>query len=205
MTATGEKTPETTPAAEAGAPPAAAPQRTGLKWYAIRSYSGYENKAKKGLEDRIRLESMQDLFGEILVPTETVQEMVKGTKRTTKRKFMPGYILVQMVMNDKSFHLVKNTPKITGFVGSSDTNPPSVPDADVRRLSSQMTEGAIKPKPRVVFEEGNTVRVTEGPFANFTGTVEEVKQEKAKLRVTVSIFGRPTPVELDFTQVEKCG
>ncbi|MEW5850421.1 MAG: transcription termination/antitermination protein NusG [Myxococcota bacterium] len=176
-----------------------------MKWYVVHTYSGYENKAKKSLEDRIRMENLQDVFGEILVPTETVQETVRGTKRTTKRKFMPGYILVQMVLSDKTFYAVKNTPKVTGFVGSNDTNPPPVPEAEVRRLTSQMTEGVLKPKPRVVFEEGNTVRVTEGPFANFTGTVEDVRTDKAKLRVTVSIFGRPTPVELDFNQVEKCG
>jgi transcriptional antiterminator NusG len=181
------------------------PKNPAMKWYAVRTYSGYENKAKKGLEDRIRLENLGGDFGEILVPTETVQEIVKGTKRTTRRKVMPGYVLVQMVLNERTFHAVKNTPKVTGFVGSNDSKPPPVPDADVRRLTNQMTEGALKPKPRVVFEEGNTVRVTEGPFANFTGTVEDVRTEKAKLRVTVSIFGRPTPVELDFAQVEKCG
>lgn len=182
------------------------PGSSALKWYVVHTYSGYENKAKKSLEDRIRLESLQELFGEILVPTETVQESTKsGGKRTTKRKFMPGYILVQMVLNDRTYHAVKNTPKVTGFVGSNDMRPPPVPDAEVKRLTSQMTEGSIKPKPRVVFEEGNTVRVTEGPFANFTGTVEDVRTDKAKLRVTVSIFGRPTPVELDFNQVEKCG
>jgi transcriptional antiterminator NusG len=197
------------PAPDAAAPAAPVAAKTTpagkLKWYAVRTYSGYENKAKKGLEDRIRLESLQELFGDIMVPTETVQETVKGNKRTTKRKSMPGYILVQMVLNDRSFHAVKNTPKVTGFVGSSDTNPPAMRDEEIARLTSQMTEGVIKPKPRVVYEEGNTVRVTEGPFANFTGTVEEVKPEKAKLRVTVSIFGRPTPVELDFTQVERVG
>jgi transcriptional antiterminator NusG len=177
-----------------------------MKWYVVHTYSGFENKAKKGLEDRIRLESLQDHFGEILIPTETVQESTKsGVKRTTKRKFMPGYILVQMALSDRTFYAVKNTPKVTGFVGATDRNPPAVPEVEVRRLTNQMTEGALKPKPRVVFEEGNTVRVTEGPFANFTGTVEDVRTDKSKLRVTVSIFGRPTPVELDFSQVEKCG
>ncbi|MBI5494955.1 MAG: transcription termination/antitermination protein NusG [Deltaproteobacteria bacterium] len=213
MSATGENEPQqaTAPVQEGAVPAPAAtaegvPAKAGkLKWYAVRTYSGYENKAKKGLEDRIRLESLQELFGDILVPTETVQETVRGAKRTTKRKSMPGYILVQMVLNDRSFHAVKNTPKVTGFVGSSDTNPPAMRDEEIARLTSQMTEGVLKPKPRVVFEEGNTVRVTEGPFANFTGTVEEVKPEKNKLRVTVSIFGRPTPVELEFTQVERVG
>lgn len=193
-------------AAVAAAAPGGAPAKAGkLRWYAVRTYSGYENKAKKGLEDRVRLENLQELFGDVLVPTETVQETVRGAKRTTKRKSMPGYILVQMVLNDRSFHAVKNTPKVTGFVGSNDTNPPAMRDEEIARLTSQMTEGVLKPKPRIVFEEGNTVRVTEGPFANFTGTVEEVKPEKNKLRVTVSIFGRPTPVELEFTQVERVG
>jgi transcriptional antiterminator NusG len=205
MTAENTQAAEQTPAAPAANAPKTHTPAGKLKWYAVRTYSGYENKAKKGLEDRIRLESLQDLFGDIMVPTEMVQETVKGNKRTTKRKSMPGYILVQMVLNDRSFHAVKNTPKVTGFVGSNDTNPPAMRDEEIARLTTQMTEGVSKPKPRVTFEEGNTVRVTEGPFANFTGTVEEVRTEKAKLRVTVSIFGRPTPVELDFTQVEKCG
>lgn len=203
--------PMTTETAQAVPAPAAPPgPKTStpagkLRWYAVKTYSGYENKAKKGLEDRIRLENLVDLFGDILVPTETVQETVKGNKRTSKRKSMPGYILVQMVLNDRSFHAVKNTPKVTGFVLSNDTNPPPMRDEEIARLTSQMSEGVIKPKPRVTFEEGNTVRVAEGPFANFTGSVEEVRLEKQKLRVTVSIFGRPTPVELDFNQVEKVG
>ena len=204
MTAEHTQSPEATPATpEAGA--AKSTPAGKLKWYAVRTYSGYENKAKKGLEDRIRLENLQELFGDIMIPVEMVQETLKGTKRTVKRKSMPGYILVQMVLNDRSFHAVKNTPKVTGFVGSSDTNPPAMRDDEIARLTTQMTEGVSKPKPRVTFDEGNTVRVTEGPFANFTGTVEEVRTEKQKLRVTVSIFGRPTPVELDFTQVEKVG
>lgn len=206
MTNTGAADPPNTPpAADA---PASKPAASGLRWYVVHTYSGYENKAKKSLEDRIRLEGLQDQFGEILIPTETVQESTKsGGKRTTKRKFMPGYMLVQMALSDRTFHAVKNTPKVTGFVGAAatDTHPPPVPDAEVARLTSQMTEGTLKPKPRVVFEEGNTVRVTDGPFANFTGNVEEVRTEKAKLRVSVSIFGRATPVELDFSQVEKCG
>lgn len=200
--ATEESTPET---AEGQEP--AAPSKVGMKWYAVRTYSGYENKAKKGLEDRIRLEGLQEFFGEILIPTESVTETGKnGQKRTMRRKFMPGYILVQMTINDRAFHAVKNTPKVTGFLGSDGTtNPPAVKDEEVARLTSQMTEGALKPRPRISYEEGNTVRVTEGPFANFTGSVEEVRPEKSKLRVSVSIFGRPTPVELDFAQVEKVG
>jgi transcriptional antiterminator NusG len=197
-------TQEQPPQIAEGAQPAPA-AKTGLKWYAVRTYSGYENKAKKGLEDRIRMEGLQDLFGEILIPTEMVTETGKsGQKRTVRRKFMPGYILVQMVVGDRSVSAVKNTAKVTGFLGTDGTTPPpAVKDEEVKRLTIQITEGAAKPRPRITFEEGNTVRVTEGPFANFQGVVEEVKQEKAKLRVSVSIFGRPTPVELEFNQVEK--
>lgn len=172
------------------------------KWYVVHTYSGFEYKAKKSLEERIKLEGHAELFGEILIPTEQVVEVVKGSKRTSKRKFFPGYMLVHMVLNDQTWHTVKNTPKITGFVGGT-INPPSVSDAEVQRLTTQITEGALKPKPRIVFEGGDQVRVADGPFANFNGTVEEVKPEKQKVRVLVSIFGRSTPVELDFDQVEK--
>lgn len=177
------------------------------KWYVVHTYSGFENKAKKSLEERIRLENMTDLFGEILIPTEQVVEMVKGEKRTTKRKFFPGYILVQMVMIDRSWHLVKSTPKITGFVGGTQTMEPekipSITDAEVGRLTMQISEGTLKPKPKVQFEAGDNVRVTDGPFSNFNGTVEEVDAAKGRVKVLVSIFGRATPVELDFMQVEK--
>lgn len=181
----------------------AEPKNPNLKWYVVHTYSGYENRAKKSLEERIRNASAEDLFGEILIPTENVVELGKGgQKKTTKRKFFPGYMLVEMDLNDASWHLVKGTPKITGFVGGS-TKPPSVPESEVRRLTRQIDEGALKPKPRVVFEEGENVRVIDGPFANFNGVVESVNAEKAKVRVLVSIFGRATPVELDFIQVEK--
>jgi transcriptional antiterminator NusG len=184
-------------------------QKTPLakRWYVVHTYSGFENKAKKSLEERIKLEGMADWFGEILIPTEVVQEMVKGEKRTTKRKFFPGYILVQMAMADRSWHLVKSTPKITGFVGGTQTMEPekipSITDDEVRRLTAQISEGALKPKPKVQFETGDSVRVIDGPFSNFNGSVEEVDANKGRVKVLVSIFGRATPVELDFMQVEK--
>jgi transcriptional antiterminator NusG len=172
------------------------------KWYVVHTYSGFENKAKKSLEEKIRLENLQDLFGEILIPMEQVVEMVKGEKRTANRKFFPGYILVQMDMNEKSWHLVKNTPKITGFVGGT-VNPPSITDAEVARMTAQLSDAALKPKPRAQFSEGDQVRIVDGNFTNFNGTVHEVNHEKGRVKVLVSIFGRPTPVELDFMQVEK--
>lgn len=173
-----------------------------MKWYVVHTYSGFENKAKKALEDRIRLEDLADQFGEIMIPMENVVEMVKGEKRTSKRKFFPGYILVQMDLNDRTKHLVKNTPKITGFVGDA-MNPPAVPDHEVARITSQISEGTSSPKPKVQFAEGDTVRVIDGPFQNFNGTIEEVQADKGKVRVQISIFGRATPVTLDFMQIEK--
>ena len=176
------------------------------KWFVVHTYSNFEGKAKKSLEDKIKLEGLQEFFGDILVPTEQVVEMRDGQKRTTRRKTMPGYILVQMLMNDRTWHLVKNTPKVTGFVGAAaNEQPPPISDAEVTRLTTQISEGTLKPKPRVQFSDGDTVRVIDGPFANFNGTVEEVNPEKGRVKVLVSIFGRATPVELDFMQVEKTG
>jgi transcriptional antiterminator NusG len=172
------------------------------KWYVVHTYSGFENKAKKSLEERIKQYHLETSFGEILIPMENVVEMVKGEKRSSRRKFFPGYILVQMNLNDQSWHLVKNTAKITGFVGNA-TNPPFVSEAEIARLTTQLSEGALKPKPKVEFQEGESVRVIDGPFSNFNGTVEEVNPDKGRVRVLVSIFGRATPVELDFMQVEK--
>jgi len=172
------------------------------KWYVVHTYSGYEYKAKKSLEERIKLDGLDDFFGEVLIPTENVVEVVKGNKRTTKRKFFPGYMLVNMELTERTWHTVKSTPKITGFVGGT-INPPAVSEEEVRRLTTQISEGTLKPKPRIQFEDGDQVRVADGPFANFHGTVEDVKPEKHRLRVLVSIFGRSTPVELDFDQVEK--
>jgi transcriptional antiterminator NusG len=172
-----------------------------MKWYVVHTYSGHENKAKLSLLDRVRQAAMQEKFGDVLIPTDTVVELVKGQKRSTTRKFYPGYMFVQMDLDQETFHLVKNTPKITGFLGG--TNPQPVKERDMQNISVQMSEGATRPKPRVSFEINETVRVTDGPFANFTGVVVEVKPEKQKVRVNVSIFGRATPVELDFSQVEK--
>lgn len=173
------------------------------KWYVVHTYSGHENRVKSVLEEKVRAEGKQELFGEILVPTEKVVDMVKGVKRTTNRKFFPGYILVHMVLNDDTWHMVKSTPKVTGFVGGGDNAPPAVPDEQVQKVTRQMEEGAVKPKPKVLFDKGESVRVVDGPFTNFNGIVEDVKPDKGKLRVLVSIFGRATPVELDFAQVEK--
>ena len=172
-----------------------------MKWYVVHTYSGHENKARLSLIDRVRQAGMNEKFGDVLIPTDTVVELVKGQKRSTTRKFFPGYMFVQMDLDQETFHLVKNTPKITGFLGG--TNPLPVPEKDINAINNQMTDGAQKPKPRISFEEGENVRVIDGPFANFSGIVEEVKSEKQKVRVLVSIFGRATPVELDFSQVEK--
>jgi transcriptional antiterminator NusG len=176
------------------------------RWFAVHTYSGFGNKAKKSLEDKIRIEGLADQFGEILIPMEHVVEMVKGEKKTSKKKMMPGYMLVQMELNDRTWHLVKNTPKVTGFVGGAPNElPPPMKDSEVAALTTQISEGTLKPKPKVQFEDGDNVRVIDGPFANFNGTVEEVNPDKGRLKVLVSIFGRATPVDLDFMQVEKTG
>ena len=173
-----------------------------LKWYIVHTYSGHENKARLTLLERVRNAGLNDFFGQVLVPTESVMELVKGQRRTTTRKFFPGYMFVQMVMEDRTFHLVKNTPKITGFLGG--TKPTPVPEREITGLQAPAEPGG-KPKARarVTFEVGDSVRVVEGPFANFSAKIEEVKADKQKVKVSVSIFGRATPVELDFTQVEK--
>ncbi len=173
-----------------------------FKWYVVHTYSGYEQKAKLALLERIRQHHMEKQFGDVLIPSENVIELVRGEKKTTSRKFFPGYMLVKMILSDSTWHLVKSTPKITGFVGNAIT-PPAVPEEEVSRITNQMAEGTLKPRPKVQFEEGESVRVVDGPFVNFNGVVEEVKPDKGKLRVLVSIFGRSTPVELDFVQVEK--
>jgi len=178
-----------------------APPTAEKKWYIVNTYSGHENKAKLTLLERVRNNNLTEYFGDVLVPTESVTENIKGQRRTMTRKFFPGYMFVQMILDDRTFHLVKNTPKITGFLGG--TNPQPVKETEIQNINVAMTEGATRPKPRISFEEGETVRVIDGPFANFTGTVVEVKAEKQKIRVNVSIFGRATPVELDFAQVEK--
>lgn len=172
------------------------------EWYVVHTYSGFEHKAKAALEERIRTLGMQEHFGEILVPAEKVVELVKGRKKTSSRKFFPGYMLVNMDLNDETWHLVKSTPKVTGFVGDA-THPSPISETEVREITHQMAEGAARPKPKVLFETGESVKVIDGPFADFNGVVEEVKADKGKLRVLISIFGRATPVELDFVQVEK--
>jgi transcription termination/antitermination protein NusG len=196
----------TTPGESTTVQPPAAPSKPAnpnLKWYVVHTYSGYEGRAKKSLEERIRQNHLEEQFGEVLVPTENVIELGKGgQKKTTRRKFFPGYMLVQMELNDATWHLVKGTPKITGFVGNA-LQPPSIPESEVARLTQQIDEGTLNPKSKIQFEDGENVRVVEGPFANFNGVVEAVNTDKSKVRVLVSIFGRHTPVELDFIQVEK--
>lgn len=171
------------------------------KWYGVHTYSGFENKVRLSLLERIKNMGLEDQFGEVLIPSETVVELKKGEKKTSSRKFFPGYILVNMELNDDSWHVVKETSKVTGFVGGN--NPFPIPDEEVQKITRRMEEGAEKPRPKVLFEVGETVRVIDGPFLNFAGVVEDVKPDKGKLRVMVSIFGRATPVELEFMQVEK--
>ncbi|MCL4130014.1 UNVERIFIED_CONTAM: hypothetical protein GTU68_062103 [Idotea baltica] len=173
-----------------------------LAWYVVNAYSGYESKVKLALEDRIRSNKMEGLFGEIQVPQETVVELVKGQKKTSNRKFFPGYVLIEMVLNQDTWHLIKETPKVSGFVGDK-TDPVPLGLDEVKRILNQVEEGAASPSAKIKFEEGETVKVTDGPFSDFNGTVEEVNQHKGKLKVLISIFGRATPVELDFVQVEK--
>lgn len=181
----------------------AKPRHPDLEWFVVNAYSGFEMKVKRALEERIRTHDMDNLFGDIQVPQETVVELVKGEKKTSNRKYFPGYVLVEMVMNEDTWHLVKETPKVSGFVGDKTDPVPLSPD-EVARILEQVEEGASSPASRMKFEEGETVKVVDGPFADFNGTIEEVKPEKGKLRVLISIFGRATPVELDFIQVEKC-
>jgi len=173
-------------------------------WYGVHTYSGYENKVKLNLEERIRLLDAEEMFGEILIPAETVVELKNGERKTSTRKFFPGYILVEMELSNESWHIVKDTPKVTGFVGGGQT-PPPIPEDEVALITERMAEGEDRPKPKVEFEVGETVRVIDGPFHNFTGIVEDVNPDKGKLKVMVSIFGRVTPVELEFIQVEKAG
>ena len=173
-----------------------------LKWYIVHTYSGFEHKVKISLEDRIKTLGQEAFFGRILVPTEQVIELKKGHKKTSSRKFYPGYILVQMLLNEETWHTVRNTAKVTGFVGGEST-PSPISDEEADRIIRQMEDGISKPKPKYQFEEGDEVRVIDGPFNNFQGVVEEVKPDKEKLRVLITIFGRSTPVELDFIQVNK--
>jgi len=175
-----------------------------MRWYVVHAYSGFEKSVQRALEDRVRRASMQSKFGRILVPTEEVVEMKGGQKSISERKFYPGYVLVEMEMDDEAWHLVKNTAKVTGFVGGAHgRKPPPLSEKEVNEILHQMQEGVEKPRPKVLFEMGEAVRVKDGPFTDFHGNVEDVNYEKSKLRVSVTIFGRSTPVELDFSQVEK--
>jgi len=174
-----------------------------MQWYVVHAYSGFEKSVMRALKERIERAEMQDQFGEILVPVEEVVEMKGGQKTISERKFFPGYVLVQMEMNDASWHLVKSTPKVTGFVGGTANKPAPISEREVQGILQQMQEGVEKPRPKFTFEVGELVRVIDGPFADFNGSVEEVNYEKSKLRVSVTIFGRATPVELDFSQIEK--
>jgi len=173
------------------------------RWYVVHAYSGFEKSVQRALVDRIARAGMQDAFGQILVPVEEVVEMKSGQKSISERKFFPGYVLVEMDMNDESWHLVKSTPKVTGFVGGTANKPSPISEKEVDKIMQQMQEGVEKPRPKVLWEQGEVVRVKEGPFTDFHGAVEDVNYEKSKLRVAVTIFGRATPVELDFSQVEK--
>lgn len=174
-----------------------------MSWYVVHTYSQFEKSVSRALAERIQREGMQDKFGQILVPVEEVVELKGGQKVTSERKFFPGYVLVEMDMTDESWHLVKNTPKVTGFLGGSAMRPTPISEKEVQTIMQQMQAGVEKPRPKVLFEVGESVRVKEGPFTDFTGMVEEVNYDKNKIRVAVTIFGRATPVELDFGQVEK--
>lgn len=173
------------------------------RWYVVHAYSGFENQVKRSLIDHITRAGAQDKFGEILVPTEEVVEMREGQKRKSERKFFPGYVLVQMEMDDETWHLVKDVPKVMGFIGGTSDKPAAISDREANSILQRIQEGVEKPKPKVLFEAGEVVRVTDGPFNDFNGVVEEVNYEKSRLRVAVLIFGRSTPVELEFGQVEK--
>ena len=181
----------------------AAPE-PGMAWYVVHTYSGYEQKARLALEDRIKSKDMGDSFGRVLVPEEQVVERTKtGKTRNVSKRFFPGYILVEMDLNNETWHVVKDTPKVTGFVGGNTRKPSQVPPHEVARILGQMSQGAVETKPKITFSKGEQIRVVDGPFVNFNGVVDEVRPEKSTLRVMVSIFGRATPVELGYMQVEK--
>lgn len=174
-----------------------------LQWYVVHAYSGFENQVKRSLEDRVKRSGLDEKFGEILVPTEEVVEMRDGQKRKSDRKFFPGYVLVQMEMDEASWHLVKDCPKVMGFIGGRSDKPTPISQREAQNILDRIQEGVEKPKPKVLFEVGEVVRVIDGPFTDFNGAVEEVNYDKSRLRVAVSIFGRSTPVELEFGQVSK--
>lgn len=173
-----------------------------LKWYIVHVYSGYENKVKTALEERIATSKHPEKFGEVVVPTEQIVELIKGKRKTSSRKFYPGYILIRMDLDDETWHIVSDTAKVTGFLGGRN-KPAPISDLEADQILNRMEAGKLKPQPKYFFETGDEIRVIDGPFTNFNGTVEEVNQEKGKIKVLVSIFGRSTPVELDFVQVTK--
>ncbi|AUZ06459.1 transcription termination/antitermination factor NusG [Vitreoscilla sp. C1] len=173
------------------------------KWYVVHAYSGFEKNVQKTLKERIERESMQDYFGQILVPVEEVVDIKNGKRSLSERKFFPGYVLVEMEMTDDSWHLVKSTPRVSGFIGGTANRPLPITQREVDAIMQQIQTGGEKPKPKVEFDVGQRIRVNDGPFADFNGVVDEVNYERNKLKVSVQIFGRETPVELDFTQVEK--
>ena len=173
------------------------------RWYVVHAYSGFEKRVQRALTERVTRQDMGEFFGRILVPVEEVVELKSGQKSITERKFFPGYVLVEMEMNDESWHLVKSTPKVTGFVGGTANKPTPISEKEVEKIMQQMQDGVEKPRPKVLFEPGEVVRVKDGPFTDFHGSVEHVNYEKSRLRVSVTIFGRSTPVELEFGQVEK--
>lgn len=181
----------------------ASPKQQGLRWYVVHAYSGYEKSVMEALRKRIQALSLEDKFGQILVPTEEVIELRSGQKRKSERKFFPGYVLVEMEMNEQTWHLVRSTPKVLGFIGGTSDKPVPITAKEAEAILQRMQDSSEKPKPKVLFEVGEVVRVTDGPFADFNGVVEEVNYEKNRLRVAVMIFGRSTPVELQFDQVEK--
>jgi transcriptional antiterminator NusG len=174
-----------------------------LRWYVVHAYSNYENQVKRALEERIARAGLEHCFGQILVPTEEVVEMRLGQQRKSERKFFPGYVFVQMDLNDETWHLVKEVPRVLGFIGGTSDRPAPISDQEADAILGRIEEGSSKPRPKILFEVGEVVRVNEGPFKDFNGVVEEVNYEKSRLRVSVLIFGRSTPVELDFGQVEK--
>ena len=183
-----------------GSAPADSPD---LRWYIVHAYSGMEKAVERNIAERIARASMQDKFGRVLVPTEEVVEMKNGQRKTTERRLFPGYVFVEMIMDDESWHLVKHTNKVTGFVGGAKNRPAPISEAEVQKIVSQMQEGTDKPRHKVEFMVGELVRVKEGPFTDFNGSVEDVNYEKSRVRVSVMIFGRSTPVELEFSQIEK--
>ena len=174
-----------------------------LRWYVVHAYSNFEKKVKNSLEERIKLNGLEDRFGKILVPTEEVVEMKEGKKRSSERKFFPGYVLVQMELDEETWHLVKSVPKVLGFIGGRSDKPEPITEEEANFILNRVEEGVDKPRPKVLFEPGEVVRVIDGPFNDFNGVVENVNYDKSKLRVAVQILGRSTPVELEFTQVEK--